>query len=307
MTKQSKALTPSELAAAQAIRSAYRALDAHPLKRWLPIRVKAADGTERQMLVQQQKVNTDPRKESVLHLLVIRPGRLLRGDDLQPLVYSFKLRGDNHMEETAWPSPVSKHSEELKVWKAAGFAYEEPSPKDHVSDFASLKAEAEAANMLCKQASQELQQFPKGPMGLTPDEVKRSPEWQQAHARYENAFAKARCANALLRKHFPRQLQEEREREREERLQAYRARKAQEAKAAMTQYVIRSLSEGMDEPQGAFWSNELGWVSLDDATRFNTAERMRNCLPMSAGLDAEWMLECEALDLVQQHESSECA
>lgn len=74
MTTKSKALTPSEIAAAQAIRSAYSALPSHPLKRWLPLRVQAIDGTERQMLVQQQKVNTDPRKESVLHLLVIRPG-----------------------------------------------------------------------------------------------------------------------------------------------------------------------------------------------------------------------------------------
>lgn len=307
MTKQSKALTPSELAAAQAIRSAYRALDAHPLKRWLPIRVKAIDGTERQMLVQQQKVNTDPNKESALHLLVIRPGRLLRGEDLQPLVSTFKLRGDNRVEPTGGPSPVKPDSEALKVWLAAGFSYEAPNPQARVSDFATVKAAAEAARVEYEQASMVLQRFPKGPMGLTLDAVKITPEWQAARAKFDKAFAAARCANAILRKHFPQQLQEERDRERERRMQAYRAQKASEAMAALTKYVVRSKSEDPDVPHGAFWSNELGWASLDAATRYSTAERMRFYLPMSAGLDAEWMLESEALDLVQQHEALECA
>lgn len=66
------------------------------------------------------------------------------------------------------------------------------------------------------------------------------------------------------------------------------------------QYVIRSLSESdieLDGDAGAFWSNVDGWGSFQAATRFSTKERMSLNLPMSAKLDAEWMLEEEARDL----------
>lgn len=68
----------------------------------------------------------------------------------------------------------------------------------------------------------------------------------------------------------------------------------------VTQYVIRSLSEGdeeLDGAAGAFWSNEDGWGSLQTATFFSTSERMSFKLPMSAAMDAEWMLLEEANDL----------
>lgn len=66
------------------------------------------------------------------------------------------------------------------------------------------------------------------------------------------------------------------------------------------QYVIRSLSESdieLDGDAGAFWSNVDGWGSFQAATLFSTKERMSLNLPMSAKLDAEWMLEEEARDL----------
>lgn len=66
------------------------------------------------------------------------------------------------------------------------------------------------------------------------------------------------------------------------------------------QYVIHSLSESdvdLDGAVGAFWSNEDGWGSLQSATLFSTKERMSLNLPMSAKLDAEWMLAEEARDL----------
>lgn len=66
------------------------------------------------------------------------------------------------------------------------------------------------------------------------------------------------------------------------------------------QYVIRSLSESNAElycDAGAFWSNVDGWGSLQAATLFSTKERMSLNLPMSAKLDAEWMLVEEARDL----------
>lgn len=45
-------------------------------------------------------------------------------------------------------------------------------------------------------ASQAMQRFPRGAMGLTPDDVKASPEWRAAKARYERAFARLRAFNA---------------------------------------------------------------------------------------------------------------
>jgi hypothetical protein len=47
-----------------------------------------------------------------------------------------------------------------------------------------------------KQASQALKQFPRGPMGLTPDEVKFSPEYQAAKRTYWIAFKRLRQFNS---------------------------------------------------------------------------------------------------------------
>ena len=61
-----------------------------------------------------------------------------------------------------------------------------------------------------------------------------------------------------------------------------------------TEYVVRSVGEGIGEDHGAFWSNEDGWVGLADATRFSLAERIYFHLPHTAGGDAEWMSDKEA-------------
>jgi hypothetical protein len=66
------------------------------------------------------------------------------------------------------------------------------------------------------------------------------------------------------------------------------------------QYVIHSLSErqaDQDGKVGAFWSNEEGWGGFESATRFSTAERMSNMLPISTRGDSEWMLVEEAQEL----------
>lgn len=68
--------------------------------------------------------------------------------------------------------------------------------------------------------------------------------------------------------------------------------------AYKVRYVIRSKSEDTDAVEGAFWSNEEGWTSLDGASLFNTHERMSHALPQSSGGDSEWMLLDEAEDLV---------
>ncbi|MGU4702483.1 hypothetical protein K6L09_38120 [Burkholderia cepacia] len=73
------------------------------------------------------------------------------------------------------------------------------------------------------------------------------------------------------------------------------------------QYVIRSLSEGdkdLDGAVGAFWSNNDGWGDLKSATRFTTKERMEGNLPVSSKGDSEWMLVEEALDLTRKLQES---
>lgn len=80
-----------------------------------------------------------------------------------------------------------------------------------------------------------------------------------------------------------------------------------EVKNYQVQYVIRSLSEGdeeLDGAAGAFWSNADGWGCLQTATHFTTSERMSFHLPLSAKMDAEWMLLEEAVDLVNTAEQA---
>ena len=47
-----------------------------------------------------------------------------------------------------------------------------------------------------RDCSQALKQFPKGPLGLTPDSVKATAEYRQAKQAYADAFAKLRAFNA---------------------------------------------------------------------------------------------------------------
>jgi len=52
------------------------------------------------------------------------------------------------------------------------------------------------------QTSAALRSFPKGPMGLTPDAVKASPEYCAAKAAYDAAFNRLRTFNASFVKAF---------------------------------------------------------------------------------------------------------
>ena len=46
-----------------------------------------------------------------------------------------------------------------------------------------------------REAAAALAAFPRGPMGLTPDSVKASPEWQAAKAAWTEAFSALRAYN----------------------------------------------------------------------------------------------------------------
>lgn len=60
-------------------------------------------------------------------------------------------------------------------------------------------------------ASLALQMFPKGPLGLTPDEVKRSPEWLTAYRNFNFAFQAARKYSRTYTKSFAEELRHERQ------------------------------------------------------------------------------------------------
>jgi hypothetical protein len=51
----------------------------------------------------------------------------------------------------------------------------------------------------------------KSPIGLTPDHVKASPEWQAAKLAYDRAFAALRTFNGVYTRRFARELRAERD------------------------------------------------------------------------------------------------
>lgn len=55
-----------------------------------------------------------------------------------------------------------------------------------------------------------LESFPKGPMGLTPDAVKASPEYRTARASYDAAFRRLQNTNAHFIKAFAMEIRADR-------------------------------------------------------------------------------------------------
>lgn len=72
------------------------------------------------------------------------------------------------------------------------------------------KAQADTLNAIVKVAGDALKTFPKGPMGLTPDAVRATAEWQTAKATYDNAFARLRAFNARFTRIFASDIRAER-------------------------------------------------------------------------------------------------
>lgn len=72
----------------------------------------------------------------------------------------------------------------------------------------------------------------------------------------------------------------------------------------LNSYVIHAPSEASDEADNnaGFWSNDCGWTTLSDATRFSPTEIAIVQLPRSAAGDARWLTEPEAKALVLYEE-----
>jgi response regulator of citrate/malate metabolism len=80
----------------------------------------------------------------------------------------------------------------------------------NMTDYEKAKQQAVDACAAADIASQALQQFPKGPMGLTPDSVRRTAEFQSAKSAFDKCFAAERAANTYLLKHFPTEVRADR-------------------------------------------------------------------------------------------------
>ncbi len=71
-------------------------------------------------------------------------------------------------------------------------------------DFASWYEMSHKLDEMMKEASAELQKFPKGQMGLTPDEVKKDPKYKKAKAHATAVFQAIRQNNTGIPKDWAR-------------------------------------------------------------------------------------------------------
>lgn len=76
--------------------------------------------------------------------------------------------------------------------------------------FEEAKAEGVLVEKEMSAAQAAIDAFPRGPMGLTPDAVRATPEWRAAKARVDKAFARLRAFNAVFVKRFAKELRAER-------------------------------------------------------------------------------------------------
>lgn len=76
--------------------------------------------------------------------------------------------------------------------------------------FEAAKAESARLNSEVDRAGAVKNAFPRGPMGLTPDHVKASPEFRAASAAYNTAFQKLRQFNSSYVKTYAKELRAER-------------------------------------------------------------------------------------------------
>lgn len=88
--------------------------------------------------------------------------------------------------------------------------------------YAEAKAKFDEFNAAVERASKALQVFPKGPMGLTPDDVKALPEWRAARVTYANASTQCRDFTRFFLKAFGKEYRAERRARFEARSRAHR-------------------------------------------------------------------------------------
>ncbi len=77
-------------------------------------------------------------------------------------------------------------------------------------NYEAAKDEQQRLMDVCDVFGDKLKTFPSGPMGLTPDVVKATQEWKDAHYGYHKAFKNLQDFNKVFTKLFKKELAEER-------------------------------------------------------------------------------------------------
>jgi hypothetical protein len=77
-------------------------------------------------------------------------------------------------------------------------------------NYQTAKAKAESLWQANKDAAAVLDAFPRGPMGLTPDSVKATPEWKAARKACDETFEALRAFNSFYVKTFKAEIQADR-------------------------------------------------------------------------------------------------
>jgi len=74
-----------------------------------------------------------------------------------------------------------------------------------MNDYLTALAMKDELDKLVNETSGALNAFPKGPMGLTLDSIKATPEWDAAYKAYHNATNRARKFNQVFVKAFKKE------------------------------------------------------------------------------------------------------
>ena len=80
------------------------------------------------------------------------------------------------------------------------------------------KAHGEKLNAEYKRTAGIMNAYPKGPMGLTPDHIKATPEWQANRQAAKAAFQALRNHNAQMSKYFKKEMKADRDARRASRI-----------------------------------------------------------------------------------------
>jgi hypothetical protein len=79
-----------------------------------------------------------------------------------------------------------------------------------IAQFKAARQKQDQLEAESKRTGKIMDSFPKGPMNLTPDHVRATPEWQAAKSAADRAFQAFRNFNGMMVKAFPNELKAER-------------------------------------------------------------------------------------------------
>lgn len=112
----------------------------------------------------------------------------------------------NHDEKGKFSTGTS--SAQSKV--AQSLASYHDASKSNLIDYQSAKVIRDKLDAEVKHTSEILRAFPRGPMNLTPDHVRATPEWRAAREASDHALSKLKRFNGVFVKRFGSEIRAER-------------------------------------------------------------------------------------------------